>query len=248
MQVVSYTHVGMRRLNNEDAVGFEKNRSEQALCILCDGVGGHKSGEVASHTTVNFLKERWKDTENMTEETTVSWLNETIQRANGHVFDYSGRFPDLKGMSTTLVCAVIIGNQLLIAHVGDSRCYVYRSPEFKQVTVDHSLVNDLVELGELTREEAAHHPMKNIITRAIGSRERVDIEITQLTVHDRDIIVLCSDGLSDMVPDNVLLQEFQTWKTLEERAKSLVQLANNAGGKDNISVVLTQYKEKGEAI
>lgn len=247
MQTVSYTHVGMRRLNNEDAVGFEKNRSEQTLCILCDGVGGHKSGEVASHTTVNFLKEEWKDTQDMTENATITWLHETIKRANGHVFDYSSRFPDLKGMSTTLVCAVVIGNQLLIAHVGDSRCYVYRSPEFKQVTVDHSLVNELVELGELTRDEAGTHPMKNVITRAIGSREEVDVEITQLTVYDRDIIVLCSDGLTDMVSDSVLLQEFQTWKSLDERARTLIQLANTAGGKDNISVVLTQYKEKGES-
>lgn len=248
MQTVSYTHVGMRRLNNEDAVGIEKNLSEQTLSILCDGVGGQKSGEVASQTTVNFLKEQWKETKDMTEDMAITWLNDTIKRANAYVFDYAGRFADLKGMSTTLVCAVVIDNQLIIAHVGDSRCYVYRSPEFKQVTVDHSLVNELITMGELTPEGAEQHPMKHVITRAIGSRENVDAEITQLTVYDRDIILLCSDGLSDMVPDNVLLQEFQTWKPLEERVRTLIQMANDAGGRDNISVVLTQYKEKGDAV
>lgn len=250
VKVAQLSHPGMKRLQNEDSINVAWNQKNHALSILCDGVGGHQSGEVASQMAVTHLSELWQREAIDTPQDAIEWLTTHIADINAQIHDRANRFEGLKGMSTTLVCAVIIGNKLIVAHVGDSRLYVFRSPEFRQITSDHTIVNDLLELGGLSEEEARNHPMKNVITRAIGNKETVEVDMTSVTLQDDDYILLCSDGLTDMLSDEAILESFNEWYTLENRTKLLVHKANLVGGKDNISVIIAHYKEdnieKGE--
>lgn len=246
MKFAYQSHIGRKRLNNEDYIGVENNQFQQQLFILCDGVGGNKAGEVASQMTVNHLKDMWKQSTLLSVVDAIQWLTEHIERVNTLVYERSKQFVDLEGMSTTIVCATIIDEQLISAHVGDSRLYVYRTPQLKQITQDHTLVYDLLTLGGLTVEEAQNHPMKNVITRAVGNKENVVIDVTQLTLQNHDYVLICSDGLTDMLNDETIAGSFKEWMTLDERVNHWIDQANLAGGKDNISVLLAQYRQKGE--
>ncbi|MBF0780653.1 MULTISPECIES: Stp1/IreP family PP2C-type Ser/Thr phosphatase [unclassified Granulicatella] len=246
MKVAHDSHVGMKRLNNEDYLGVEKNKENRALYVLCDGVGGNKAGEVASKMVVNYLKQKWQKTSFFSANDIRQWMLTTIEEVNKLVYERSKQFLDLKGMSTTLVCASTFDNQLIVSHVGDSRLYIYRTPELKQITKDHTLVRDLLDLGGLSEEEALNHPMKHVITRAVGSKDSLIIDITQVSLQSQDYILLCSDGLTDMLSDDDISSSFKEWKPIEERVKKWIEQANLAGGRDNISIILIHYKEKGE--
>lgn len=238
------TDVGMKRLINEDSLNIAYNQSKQALLILCDGVGGGQFGEVASQMTVNHLTRKWEEVTQIQIADIQKWYTKEINEINDTIYKQGQNFADLKGMSTTLVCAVIIDQQVAIAHAGDSRAYVFRYPQLKQVTKDHSLINYLIDAGEINEDDAEQHPMKNVITRAIGSDDFIDIEFTYVGLKNGDVILLCSDGLTDMVEDETISTILGQAVSAEEMCQQLIRIANYKGGKDNISVIIEKYKEK----
>lgn len=245
MRIIMKTDVGMKRTNNEDAIQTVFNHQKQPLMILCDGVGGQKFGEVAANMCVTYLATQWQKTSNMTPENIQEWLNQHITISNSEIFEKGELFADLKGMSTTLVCASVFENQLVIAHVGDSRAYIYRHPELRLITQDHSLVNYLLEQGEITEENAKTHPMRNVITRALGTEAYITIDFTQVSLKPHDCVLLCSDGLSDMVGEDDMSDILKQNMTLFDQSNRLVKTANANGGRDNISLILARYDVKG---
>ncbi|MBS4769962.1 Stp1/IreP family PP2C-type Ser/Thr phosphatase [Carnobacteriaceae bacterium zg-ZUI240] len=245
MKIIMKTDIGKRRVNNEDAIQTAFNQHDQPLFILCDGVGGQQFGEVASGMCVNYLTTQWQQTERMTAQELKQWFEYHVNYINSDIHRKGQSFSDLKGMSTTLVCASIDDNQLVVSHVGDSRLYIYRYPYLQQITKDHSLVNFLVDKGEITPQEALVHPMRHVITRSVGNESYVDIDFTQVTLKTHDIILLCSDGLSDMVSEEDIVKILNQGMTPYEQINNLIKCANTNGGRDNISVILAYVEQKG---
>ena len=167
-----------------------------------------------------------------------------IQRVNDLVFQKSLDYSDLDGMGTTLVAAAIVGKEIVFANIGDSRAYVYRNYKLRQITEDHSLVNEFIKSGEITPEEAQHHPRKNILTRSLGVSRKLDIDIIAMPLVQGDLLLLCSDGLTNMMDDEEIAQMLKEWLPLEEKVLSLVDKANAAGGLDNITVLLADFTDR----
>jgi protein phosphatase len=241
--------VGQKRSANEDRWFCEP---ELGLCILADGMGGKLFGEVASQMAVDIIAKHVREDlpkschrlDRFAQSCmTVNLMDEWIRDANTQIY-LKGHSPDgpFGGMGTTLVCVLVLERQMVMAHVGDSRCYRLRKGTLKQLTDDHSLVASQVKSGHLTAEEAREATHKNIITRAIGTSEHVKPDVVVLPVEDGDLFLLCSDGLTDMVPDDDLAGIAGSNLPLDERARSLVALANERGGRDNITAVLVEYR------
>ncbi|MCR5824730.1 MAG: Stp1/IreP family PP2C-type Ser/Thr phosphatase [Lachnospiraceae bacterium] len=240
MKSAALTDIGRQRALNQDFIF----RSDEAigllpsLYIVADGMGGHKAGDYASRFCVeDFIKEartgKFK--------TLLGGLESIINIVNEHVYNKSVTVPEYKGMGTTLVAAVVDENTVTVSNVGDSRMYLFSENEgLKQITVDHSLVENMIRVGKLERKEAAHHPKKNVITRAIGVDSSVEPDFYEIDLEKGDIILLCSDGLSNMVDDDRITDCLKETKDLDEKARELVDYANERGGKDNISVVLIE--------
>jgi serine/threonine protein phosphatase PrpC len=240
------TDVGMKRTHNEDY--FSLMEDEQ-LFIVADGMGGHSSGEVASRMaaeTVSEFYQRTKD-EDATwpykMDRSLSYIENRlvcgIKLANYKIYEAASKDIRFKGMGTTLVTCLINGDKIYIAHVGDSRCYRYRNHKVDQVTRDHSLLEDYKDAKpDMTEEEERNFPHKNVITRALGMRETVQVDIRTDEVMDGDTFLLCSDGLSGMVPDDLITQLLSTTDDLEKAVAELVDQANRAGGTDNITTLV----------
>ncbi len=210
------------------------------LFIVADGMGGHKAGDYASRYTVETIEREIKSS---FEKNPSIIIKKAIQTANKEIRQRASEDPNLTGMGTTVVVATVIGRYLQVANVGDSRLYVANSQEIRQITRDHSLVEEMIRLGGLEREEARLHPDKNIITRAIGAMDTVDVDFFTVELNPTDKILMCSDGLTNMVDDQQILQilnRFPGDKTLVETAHALIDAANENGGKDNIGVVLVR--------
>lgn len=248
MRIAMKSDVGMKRELNEDRAGYSTNRSDIPLMVVCDGVGGHKAGEVASSIAVNQLIERWQMTSLSTVEDIRLWLLRHISDVNLRIYQKSHQYKDLTGMGTTLVLAVVVDEVLFIAHVGDSRAYAYRSYQLKQLTQDHTLVEALVQSGQITKEEARVHPKRNFVVRALGVESQVSIDFTTVTLKEDDVIVLCSDGLSNMLNEQEMKDVLASYSTLEEQADQFIRRANEAGGTDNITVLCARYKQKGKRV
>ncbi|HJB24157.1 MAG TPA: Stp1/IreP family PP2C-type Ser/Thr phosphatase [Candidatus Jeotgalibaca pullicola] len=246
MQIAYGSDRGKNRKINEDFVSWFSNENGQPLLLLCDGMGGHQAGDVASEMAVSHMGEAWKPTSFTDCEQVSVWLLNTIQKVNRLIFQKSLDFTDLDGMGTTLVAATYIGKELVIAHVGDSRAYLYRNYQLKQLTEDHSLVHELVKSGEISSEEAKNHPQKNIVTRSVGTRESIQVDLTSIPVLENDILLLCTDGLSNMVDEEGIKGVLKDWLSVEEKTNKLIESANEAGGLDNISVVLADFSERRE--
>jgi PPM family protein phosphatase len=250
MQIAFQTDVGMVRKHNEDS-GEVFTKGEHFLAVIADGMGGHKAGDIASQEALDCMKKAWDHfEENM--ENFKEWLSETIHGMNQHIFKVSKESADTNGMGTTIVAA--LGNQrtITIAHIGDSRCYFYTDGVLKRVTKDHTLVQEMVKSGLITEDEAEIHPRRNMIMKAVGTDESVDAEFNTLSWGNDDMILLCSDGLSDKVSFQKMEQVIQDDQMgLSEKADELIRLANEAGGEDNITAILVQNKSdtdtKGEA-
>jgi protein phosphatase len=251
LRCVGMTDTGRVREHNEDTISFDGNLG---LLVLADGMGGYNAGEVASgiavKTIVNLVREaiEREDLTNPDKETGLSRpaiiLRDAIVRANKIIFQTARTQPNCEGMGTTVVGAIFHDNRITIAHVGDSRLYRLRGEGFEQVTLDHSLLQELVDRGFYSPEEAQRAANKNYVTRALGVEQTVDVEIQEHAAHRGDIYVLCSDGLSDMVEDDDIQLTINTFgANLDTVAKQLVQLGNDNGGKDNISVLLAQVLE-----
>lgn len=236
MKTCSMTDTGTRREMNQDyyfssetAVGSLPN-----LFIVADGMGGHKAGEYASRYTIERVV---ASVMRNTQDEPVAVLNKAIQKANELLIAESREDAAKNGMGTTLVLATIIGHKLLVANVGDSRLYVI-SKGIHQVTRDHSLVEEMVRMGEVEEKEAREHPKKNIITRAIGALETVEVDFFEVELGDSDTVLLCSDGLTNMIEDKEIEKIIKYYDSVEEQTKALVETANINGGRDNITATV----------
>lgn len=247
MQIGFRTDIGQKRKNNEDAVGVFYNQREIPLAIVADGMGGHQAGDVASQMLVQNLGSAW-EAESLTEQDLIlQWLLKKIQLENEEIFKHGEEDITLSGMGTTIVAVVPISNRLLLAHVGDSRAYLFTNGEFKQVTEDHSLVNELVKSGEITKEQALVHPRRNVLIRSIGMPGVVEIDVVDIKWQAGDILLLCSDGLTNMLSDEEIKNILQSEITLDQKLDLLIRLANEAGGRDNITVLMmVSDKDGGE--
>ncbi|GAW99706.1 Stp1/IreP family PP2C-type Ser/Thr phosphatase [Secundilactobacillus mixtipabuli] len=238
MQIAYRTAIGKRRKDNEDSVGIFTNQQGVKLAIIADGIGGNQGGDVASEMAVTHIGHSFKLSNVKTIDETKDWLQKQISSENQDIRNRSEQFIDLKGMGTTVVLAVIFNQTVLIGNIGDSRGYLLRDHVFSQVTEDHSLVNELIKRGELSRQAARVHPKKNVITRSLGIEKAVQIDTHYLELTDNDMLLLCSDGLTDMVNDDKIQAVLENEAALQDKCDQLVKLANDAGGLDNISVVL----------
>ncbi len=242
MEGLFLTHCGQVRNHNEDAGGIFENKTNQPIAIIADGMGGHKAGDVASMLAVENMKKRWEETETVQNPNDIEqWLQNIIKETNEQIFRKSQENKQLEGMGTTLVAAVMSGSSLTIAHIGDSRLYIARGEHVEQVTEDHSFVNELVKRGEITEGDAEVHPYKNYIIRALGTEAQVDTDIKTLTWDAGDRLLLCSDGLSDKLSQTELAQFITADKGMNEIGQELIDLANERGGEDNISLILIAH-------
>ena len=244
-EICTDTDPGLARHNNEDAVAFDV---QTGLCILADGMGGYNAGEIASGMACAFIKSemsRWLSQAGLhaNGKEVKRAMEICVQNANHSIFNAASSNLQYTGMGTTLVVGVFQGRRLLLGHIGDSRCYRLRSGELQQITKDHSLLQEQIEAGLITREQALTAANKNLVTRALGVEDSVVLDVTEHRVQAGDIYLLCSDGLSDMVRDQPIADIMTGAASLEQKATRLIAAANAGGGRDNISVVLAHAKE-----
>jgi PPM family protein phosphatase len=240
----SATDTGRARNNNEDSVAVDET---SALVVLADGMGGYNAGEVASSMATAFIKTelgRWlsEASEAATDADVRRAMDICVDNANRAIFNAANSNPQYAGMGTTLVVGVFRDGRLLMGHVGDSRAYRLRAGRLNQITHDHSLLQEQIDSGLITAEQAAFSANKNLVTRAVGVEDTVLLETHLHDVLPGDTYLLCSDGLSDMIDDETIAQLLQGGESLSEAAGALVDAANDAGGKDNISVVLARVR------
>ena len=238
MEVAYLSDIGRQRESNQDYVGMFRNQSGLEFAIVADGIGGHQGGDVASTMAVSHMGSRFEDTSFTDPGTAAKWLSSEAQQENDTIIEKAHQYQDLIGMGTTIVVAIIFQRQFLLANIGDSRGYLLRNAQLAQLTEDHSLVNELVKLGQISEEDARTHPEKNIITRTLGINDEADIDINLYHAQPHDVVMLCSDGLTNMVTDAQIQAVLQRNLTLQEKCQQLIDLANEAGGKDNITVLL----------
>lgn len=238
------TDTGRTRSNNEDSVALDP---ATGVMVLADGMGGYNAGEVASGMATDFIREKlgqWlvQASASASDADVRRAMDICVDNANRAIFDAANSIPQYAGMGTTLVVGVFRDRRLLVGHIGDSRGYRLRAGRLQQLTRDHSLLQEQVDAGLLTAEQAAHSANRNLVTRAVGVEDTVLLDTHLHEVQPGDVYLLCSDGLSDMLDDDAITQIIQGADGLEEAAGALVDAANEAGGKDNISVVLARVK------
>ena len=242
MQCWGLTDPGCVRAQNQDAYQIEHLDRNTALCVVCDGMGGAKSGNVASQLAVEVFVEEvrrcWAP--GMELEETVQMLQGAVKLANFTVYDQAQQLEEFSGMGTTLVAALIQGKTVTAVNVGDSRLYNVNRNGIRRVTVDHSLVEMMVQRGELTPERARTYPGKNYITRAIGTEAVVESDFFHLDVEKGDCLLLCSDGLSNLMDDQEILFEVVHGVNKQFCCQHLLEIAKNRGGPDNITCILVQ--------
>ena len=238
MKTFSMTDIGRKREINQDYVFAtdETIGNLPNLLVVADGMGGHRAGDFASRFTVEVLAE---EVQNSKETHPEQILGNAIQTANERLMEEAAKDSRLEGMGTTLVAATILDHVLYFANVGDSRLYLINK-EIRQLSKDHSLVEEMVRLGGLTEEEAKHHPDKNIITRAMGVKDKVEPDFFEYRLKGGDTILMCSDGLTNMVDDDEIFQIVKSARDIVEAVETLIQRANENGGSDNIGIVLAQ--------
>ena len=239
MEACALTDIGMNRSMNPDYVYASTMPvgSLDNLFIVADGMGGHKAGDFASRFVVEKLTEYFAQP--FPDKDVHSIIREGIRKVNRELYETANQNEDLRGTGSTLVLATIRGNVLYVANVGDSRLYLLRD-ELEQITRDHSYVEELVALGKMKRGSRDYLENKNIITRAIGADEDVDADLFALKLKSRDVILMCSDGLSNMVDEFEMEYIIRAEESISEKAQGLVDAANRSGGKDNISVILVE--------
>jgi PPM family protein phosphatase len=233
------TDKGMLRGNNQDYV-LSFRSSKYTLLIVADGMGGHNAGEIASKlaaTTIrDFIFEKYIKYEDKEE-----LIRDAIIKSNSNIYLEQNENEDLKGMGTTTTCCLILGNNLFIGHVGDSRAYIINSEGIRKITEDHSFVQELIKNGTITEDEAQKHPQRNLITRAVGTEQNIVVDTKIESINNKDIIMICSDGLTSYVNNEEICEIVLNRKV--EAVDELVQLANERGGSDNISVIIAGMED-----
>jgi PPM family protein phosphatase len=235
-QAAAHTSTGRVRNHNEDAFGY---RPEHGIFVVCDGMGGAAGGEVASRLAVDTILGRFSS-EPQDGAAAREVLQQAIAEANRAVLERAQNDPGLYGMGTTLVALLLLPQGALIAHAGDSRCYLFRAGRLSLCTRDHSLVDEQLRLGTMTQEEADRSPFRSVITRAIGTQQSVTPELQELLVEAGDRFLLCSDGLTREVTEEQIAAVLAAEPSLEDSARQLVDAATEAGGRDNITCLLVQ--------
>ncbi len=239
MRIVAKTDKGHVRDSNQDAYAVGEFSDEVVWAVVCDGMGGAAGGNIASALAVKVISDKINVSyrEQMRDSSIKNMLDSALNAANVEVFDMAESKHELKGMGTTVVCAIVKDGQAYIAHVGDSRAYILKNGEIFQITTDHSMVQDLLDKGKITSEQALNHPNKNIITRAVGVDENIEIDFNQIDLDDDTTLLLCTDGLSNYVSNEEILELTGDGKHYAF-ADRLVNKANENGGGDNITAVV----------
>lgn len=244
MEYFYLTDSGKVRDHNEDSVVIVNNNSNEYLMIVADGMGGHRAGEVASSIAITHLGKRFKELGSIgSKEEAINWLKDTVSETNILIYRYTEENPTSLGMGTTLVLCLKTQDYLLFGNIGDSSGFVFKNKKLHKITVDHTLVNLLVNSGELTEEEAKDHPKKNVLMRALGATNTVEMDIFDVEV-DVDGVLLCSDGLTNMLDEDQIGRVLNEKISLEDKLNKLVLKSNNRGGTDNISIAC--YLKGGE--
>ncbi|MFP5229238.1 MAG: Stp1/IreP family PP2C-type Ser/Thr phosphatase [Acidobacteriota bacterium] len=235
------TSKGRVRNGNEDAFGF---RPEHGIYVVCDGMGGAAGGEIASRMTVDAILERMTaaPAPDPPALSAQERLHQAIAEANRRVLDRAEREPSLSGMGTTLVALLLDDNRALIAHAGDSRCYLLRGQSLHRITQDHSLVDEQIRIGAMTEEEAARSPLRSVITRAIGTQPAVSEDLIEMEPEPDDVFLLCSDGLTREVDEDTIARILGAGNDLDRAAQALIDAANDAGGRDNITCLIVAIR------
>lgn len=243
MKTFYLTDAGKVREHNEDNLIILKNSNDEYLLAVADGMGGHKAGEVASSIAIKYIEDNFKDSFG-TKQDAINWLRESATNINDAIFAYTKEHVESKGMGTTLVASILTKEYLLFANIGDSSGFVVKDDKLFKVTKDHTLVNLLVSTGELTPEQAKFHPRKNLLTRALGANDPIEIDIFDV---DNTIngLFLCSDGLTNLVTDEQIEKVLNSNLSIEEQVEKLIKKSNMRGGTDNISIAYLK-KESGD--
>ncbi len=238
MKAYALTDVGKTRSVNQDYVYCTMKPVGKLpnLFIVADGMGGHKAGDLASKFTVQTFVEQVNSSKS---DNPITIISDAIKYTNSRLIELAASSPDYSGMGTTFVAATIFDKSAYIANIGDSRLYVL-GEEFRQVTRDHSLVEEMVSIGTIGREEARNHSQKNVITRAVGGSAEVMADFFEVELKENDILFMCSDGLSNMVDDTDIAAILKNGKDIVNRTEKLVTTANDNGGRDNISVIIIE--------
>lgn len=240
MQLVGLTNRGRERARNEDNYYLEAD-SNTALLVVADGMGGHLAGNVASSLAVSSAKQAWTDLDRtilLTPETARLVLLDLILSTNQLILDEAEKSSAKRGMGTTFTSGLLRDNHLTIAHIGDSRAYLVYEDNIKQLTKDHTLVEHLIETGQIKPDEANNHPQRHVLTRALGIDPDPEIDISELVLEAGSALLFCTDGLTNLVTDEEILALLQEAPDLQSGAESLISLANSKGGHDNITVLI----------
>ena len=241
------TDPGKVRSHNEDSVTILKNSSGEYLMIVADGMGGHRAGEVASSMVVTHFGKRFAKISSVGSKIdAVNWIRDNINEVNESILKYAEENPNSKGLGTTAVIALLTSEYLIFANVGDSSGFIMKNKELHKVTKDHTLVNLLVQSGDITEEEAKYHPKKNVLMKALGAAEKIEPDIFDVDMQS-EAILLCSDGLTTMLAEDqinhVLIDEELD---VEQKVTKLIRKCNVRGGTDNISIAYLEIEESGE--
>jgi serine/threonine protein phosphatase PrpC len=247
VKAIFKTDQGRIRQKNEDSGGTFVNQDGHRLAIVADGMGGHLAGDVASNMSVTHLQEMWEQSGGIqSADQAEVWLRTHVLQVNQLVYEHSKNHVECEGMGTTIEAVISTDQFTTIAHVGDSRCYILNDAGFKQLTEDHTLVNELVRSGQITKEDAEHHPRKNWILRALGTEKDIKIDIKTIMFEEGDFLLLCSDGLSNKVNEQEMVAVLQNEDSLEQKATSLITMANENGGEDNITLIILEFADEIE--
>ena len=242
MEYCYLTDPGKVRDHNEDSVTIVKNAHDEIIMAVADGMGGHRGGEIASSIAINMIAKRFSEIDKMGDkESAINFMQSVVSEANGAIYKYTEEHPESEGMGTTIVMALLTKEYLLFGNIGDSSGYVIKNGKIHKITTDHTLVNLLVKSGELTPEEAINHPRKNVLMRALGAIQEVEMDVFDIT-DEVEGILLCSDGLTNMLSDDQITKVLNEEHSGEQKLEKLIIKCNNRGGTDNISIA---YLNKG---
>ncbi len=240
MKTAFQSDIGRHRTQNQDRVALFTNEQGLFLIVIADGIGGNRRGDLAAELTTGSFGQAFTTTSSMTPAEASKWLVSQVQLINNKILTKSTEKQSYHGMGTTLVAAVLFEDEVVVANIGDSRGYIMHGGQLTQITVDHSLVNELVKKGDITEQEAQNSPQNNIITRAIGVSTEAKADVNQFHIKQGDQLLLCTDGLSKMVPLQQIAEVLKSRKSLKRKCGLLIKMANKAGGPDNITVSISQ--------
>ncbi|MBQ8206176.1 MAG: Stp1/IreP family PP2C-type Ser/Thr phosphatase [Bacilli bacterium] len=242
MKITAKTDIGLVRSTNEDTYTFIKKDDNNFLAFVCDGMGGHLGGSFASAKAVEMINEAFNNFANKKSTKSIGvWLFDAITKINAFIYEQSINQDNLKGMGTTITGVIKLNNEMYYAHIGDSRIYIYNKDELRQITTDHTYVNTLLLNGLITYKQALKHPKKHVLTNALGIKKSVSVDIGQISLKDDDNLLICSDGLHNLLDGKKLLKALNEPLEIEDKINSIINKALDLGGNDNITLILLEH-------